>query len=348
MNTYRLLLSHYQRYIRGNIPVAVALLTLCLILAWKTLFTRKFHIFCPSERHQHLSGIYRKAGINVIPSTLQPQEVNVSAVKGIAKNVERVVDPYENECLNIKSPDERDSYVICIHDPYRDVIVSGHLKGEGSWEQEHVQALYDAKNMFPGIALIDLGCNIGVFTIPAAKIGMEVIAVDTMLDSLRLLQRSLLINDLTCPVTLVHNAVHRKRMKVRLVVDATNLGGTGVRELADNHQKNLNDSQLVDAICLDHLVPLVKGKTVFLKIDLQGSEAAVFDCAEHFFRNVNVKVLLMEWAYLRKNNKDSVFITNFLTSQDMVPASHFDKDIRLDIFASNIWPDQVYWLKKRG
>lgn len=47
-------------------------------------------------------------------------------------------------------------------------------QGEGQWEKENVQALYEAHKRFPGIALVDLGCNIGMFTLPAAKMGMEV------------------------------------------------------------------------------------------------------------------------------------------------------------------------------
>ncbi|CAG5119528.1 unnamed protein product [Candidula unifasciata] len=345
MTTYRTLRSIYHRHIRGTLLIAVAILTIFLMLTWKPHFIKKFHLFCPSERHQSLSEIFRIAGINVIPSELQKPENNATAIKGGSKIGHIVVDPYEHECLNIKTPDRRDAYVICIHDPYRDLIVSGHLKAEGSWELQHIQALYEAREMFSDIALVDLGCSIGVFTIPAARIGMEVIAVDTMLDSLRLLQRSLVMNDLTCPVTLVHNAVHRKREKMHLVIDATNVGGASVREVPAD--KLGNDSQLVEAICLDNLVPLVREKTVFLKIDLEGSEAAVFECAEHFFSRVNVEVLLMEWAYLRKNDKDSLSVINFLMTQNMEPMGSFNKDQTLDIFAAKIWPDQVYWMKTK-
>ena len=46
----------------------------------------------------------------------------------------------------------------------------------------------------------------------------------------------------------------------------------------------------VDAICLDDLVPLVKGREVFLKMDIEETEDAVLECAHKFFKEVDVKV----------------------------------------------------------
>ena len=59
----------------------------------------------------------------------------------------------------------------------------------------------------------------------------QVVAVDAMLSSLKLLQKSLLLNDLSCAVTLVHNALHRSHKKMKIHHNPTNIGGSQVLDI---------------------------------------------------------------------------------------------------------------------
>ncbi|KAH9523773.1 hypothetical protein Btru_040891 [Bulinus truncatus] len=289
--------------------------------------------FCQSEANLR-SEYLNASGVHVIPSKPDKQE----ATKDLA-------DVSNNECVDLFTPDKSGQLLICIHDPGKDLMVSAHLKNEGSWEKENIEALYQIHMMFPGIVLVDLGCNIGVFTLPAARLGMEVIAVDAMKDSLRLLQRSLVINGLSCHVTLIHNALYRQRKQLRLAVDPSNIGGSSVVEIIKSRKKKISPKYLVDAICLNDLVPLVEGKQVFLKIDLEGHEEHVLECAQDFFSKVDVKVLLIEWMYYRHNEEGSKLIKDFLVTNHMVPTWGVNLDRQIDLYASHSWPDNVFWMK---
>ncbi|RUS79304.1 hypothetical protein EGW08_012922, partial [Elysia chlorotica] len=155
--------------------------------------------------------------------------------------------------------------------------------------------------------LVDLGCNTGVYTLLAARLGRPVLAVDALPANLALLQLALrpaLFFDL---ITSLHNAVYSKRIRMFVdITDEPNLGGMDVKEHTIDHQtrnRSLSLSQaedsshrvLVDAVCLDDLVPYVRHDlSVFLKMDIEGAEAHALRCADHFFSALDVRVVQME------------------------------------------------------
>ena len=57
------------------------------------------------------------------------------------------------------------------------------------------------------LSLIDIGCNIGAFTLPVANMKRKVVAVDMMEDNLAYIKKSLIDADILEYVQLVHNAV---------------------------------------------------------------------------------------------------------------------------------------------
>ena len=69
--------------------------------------------------------------------------------------------------------------------------------------------------------------------------GPKVLAVDAMMLSLQLLQKSLFINGLSCHVTLVHNALYRQRMPMRVALDPRNVGGSKVVEIMASRQEKV-------------------------------------------------------------------------------------------------------------
>ena len=53
----------------------------------------------------------------------------------------------------------------------------------------------------------DAGCNVGMYSIVAAAIGRNVVAVDAMADNLAYIRKSLELNNMSEKVVLVHNAI---------------------------------------------------------------------------------------------------------------------------------------------
>ncbi|CAG5115282.1 unnamed protein product [Candidula unifasciata] len=338
LNSYGLYVSKRAESTFLFLVLIVVIVT--ILLSWQMHGIRP-RALCMSDVNLKSQSLNR-SGIHVIPSVPEKR----SWFENLEKEEEDLFNPYLSECVDVKAPGDLGTLLTCIHDAKKDLMVSAHLKNKGGWEPENVEAMYEMHKRFPGLVLVDLGCNIGVFTLPAAKMGMEVVAVDSMLSSLQLLQRSLFINGLSCHVTLIHNALYRKQMQMRVALDPSNVGASKVVEILEFRRHKIHPSQLVDAVCLDDLMPLVKGKTVFLKVDLENNERALLECADQFFKYVNVKVLLIEWMYYRHNEKDSRFIKNFLLKHHMVPTWGIDIDREIDVSASSNWPDNVFWMKR--
>ena len=70
----------------------------------------------------------------------------------------------------------------------------------------------EAMTLHPEAVFLDLGSNIGAFTLPVASMGRRVVAVDLMRDNLAYIKTSLAHVGLERYVALVNNAV---RLKVK-------------------------------------------------------------------------------------------------------------------------------------
>ena len=57
------------------------------------------------------------------------------------------------------------------------------------------------------LCISDAGCNVGMYSIVAAAIGRNVVAVDAMADNLAYIRKSLELNNMSEKVVLVHNAI---------------------------------------------------------------------------------------------------------------------------------------------
>lgn len=183
-------------------------------------------------------------------------------------------------------------------------------------------------------------------------------------------------------ITTVHNALYSRHAKMFVYLkDDLNLGGTEVKEMnipmdnlinvlhrvtkvAKGNYSNRtgflpysqtgdvtlsNNTILVDAICLDDLIPYVRTNlSVFLKMDIEGSEPDVFKCARNFFIHVDVRVILMEIAF-HKYSDDGKTMINFLMQHNMIPSEDVAGQKLLNTDQSNLysWPDNIFWVKVR-
>ncbi|GFO03204.1 hypothetical protein PoB_002970900 [Plakobranchus ocellatus] len=348
---------------------------------------------------------------------------------------------------------------ICVHSPKEDNFISKYLRDVGQWEPDLLDQMQTFFEHHPTAQLVDLGCNIGVYSLLAARLGRPVLAVDALPANLALLELSLLTNDEAALdpvmqddvedllqsiadariaaargksrrrrhqiksgsawetwarsrrffgelVTTVHNAVYSKRTRMFVdITDDRNLGGMKVKELHTNQglksaslkqgellggravtqgqaitikntdeinsvglgpisqqllqQERLRDGSIklgekedasprvvVDAICLDDLVPYVKKNlSVFLKMDIEGAEDQVLQCANDFFSSLDVRVVQMEILFQRYSghlgNMNSFFERhNLWPSEDVSGKRMLGPD-------TYMWPANMYWIKVR-
>ena len=103
----------------------------------------------------------------------------------------------------------------------------------------------------------------------------------------------------------------------------------------------------VNGICLDDLIPYIRpGKGVFLKMDVEGSEANVLKCASRFMRDVDVRVVLMEIMF-HKYTAEGREMVQYMLHNNMIPSEDALGKSPLQPGWLWAWPDNVYWVKGR-
>ena len=96
---------------------------------------------------------------------------------------------------------------ICLKPLTVDVGISGIIDALSSWEGTPVSVMLKAMSMYPSAVFLDIGSNIGMYTVMMAAAGRHVVAVDAMLVNLAYIHHSLTLGNTTKFVRLLNNPV---------------------------------------------------------------------------------------------------------------------------------------------
>ena len=81
----------------------------------------------------------------------------------------------KSECLKTRW---RPSFYICIHPVQKDIHVSGSIKRNGMWEGHVVSVFQRLLQKDPALAVIDIGANIGLYSLLGTMLNRPVVAVE--------------------------------------------------------------------------------------------------------------------------------------------------------------------------
>ena len=81
------------------------------------------------------------------------------------------------------------SFHVCTYHPSVDRFISSALVSDGIWEPYITPIVQRALNKYPDAAFIDVGANLGYYSILAARMGHHVIAVEPALENVRRLHQ---------------------------------------------------------------------------------------------------------------------------------------------------------------
>lgn len=298
-----------------------------------------------------LSKILTKESNNILPVSNHghSHDKGQNTLKHLPKYV-KIFDPFKestkqrnsvssNPCLLLKTM--HGSSPICIHDPEFDEVISAKISNTGTWEPNYLYAVGTVLNLNPKMEFLDLGCNVGVYTILAAQLGHRVTAVDPNRANLRLLTKSLSLGGLRNKVMLIWNAISDVRENVTLSDIVGNIGATFVES---GTSKEADDEHKAYSIILDDILPLFAGKKVFIKLDVETYELRALQGGDNFFKEVDVAYILMEWLYHRhhETGKEIIKIMNKYGLYPHVNAHH---NTKLEPENYHAWPGNVLWIK---
>lgn len=178
--------------------------------------------------------------------------------------------PPEYEQVSLTIPGIEPALALCVHG-LADQFVSRRIREEGIWEPYETALVMES--LHPGDVFVDIGANIGYFTVLAAHLvgaGGQVFAFEPDPANCALLRQSLALNALAPAVEVTEAALSNEPGEGVLYLSADNLGDHQVYATKGSRQQVpialLNGS--------DYLAPQLT-RIDLVKIDTQGSEFQV-------------------------------------------------------------------------
>lgn len=152
-----------------------------------------------------------------------------------------------------------------------DTVVARRLRDVGWFEPTETRLIH--RLVKPGDTVVDVGANIGYYTLQLARLvgpAGRVFAFEPEPRNFDLLRRNVWENGYN-NVTLVHAAVLAREERRRLYLNDENRGDHRLQ--ATEGRENIE----VQGLSLDEFFRTFSGRLDFVKIDVQGAEGEVFD-----------------------------------------------------------------------
>jgi len=142
--------------------------------------------------------------------------------------------------------------------------------------------------------IIDIGANIGAFTIEAALFGAEVWSYEPWPETFEMLKKNIILNKVEKKVHAYMQGVYTRRTKMKMWESLRGHGGNNLYKNNCNPEKYL----IVDLIPINGLLECFE-KINFLKIDCEGGERDIIPIA----CLKNVDAIMLEWHKLEDKAK---------------------------------------------
>jgi len=194
----------------------------------------------------------------------------------------------------------------------QDTGVAPYLLQWGVYEKDETSLFKELVKK--GMTVVDVGANIGYYTLLAARLVGEkgrVFAFEPDPHNFELLCKNVEINGFGEIVVPVQKAVSSKSGKIKLFQDKRNLGGHSLSEANVDKYSFI----MVDVTSLDDFFKNQSGKVDLVKMDIQGSEMGALEGMKRVLsESKDIMILTEFWPAGLKNAGSSAdaFITKLL------------------------------------
>ena len=147
---------------------------------------------------------------------------------------------------------------------------------------------------------VDVGAHIGKYTIPLAKLGVNVLAIEPDPENFNILKYNVLLNNVSDKVKLMNCACYSKNGHLKLYIES----GSDVRSIFGDGKYIL-----VKAKKLDTLIKENKIRPDLIKIDVEGAEKDVLEGSYETLQSYHPELIIEVW---NRNFKDVLKFLQFL------------------------------------
>ncbi|CAF2056853.1 unnamed protein product [Rotaria magnacalcarata] len=237
---------------------------------------------------------------------------------------------------------------ICVHN--RTDFVSAYYYGNSIYEQDALHLLFRIFLKYQHLGLIDVGANIGTYTMFAAAMNRFVIAIECFRPNYMRIVKAIQMEKLQQNVILIGNALYSQSgHKLSLSQDPTNIGGQAIYDSSPIN-KSLDNPYVVKTMRFDDLLPIIKEtkkRSFLLKADIEGSEYHIFESGKQVLDYIDIPIIFMEWDKIRYHKARATNIINFLTTRQYIATIDTCKQVNATVPIEQ-WPVNIFWTKMNG
>ncbi|ELT96230.1 hypothetical protein CAPTEDRAFT_209741, partial [Capitella teleta] len=194
---------------------------------------------------------------------------------------------------------------VCLFPESRDRLVSRQISKSGTWEERNTAVFIAIMAQYPQLDLIDIGANLGQYSLLAAGMRRKVVSVEPYAPSTRRLAKSYDLNGFNgSDVVLIKDAISDHRGSVTLRTWRHTQSAVMV---ATGNLSSCDPPCLVptSSILMDDLLPVIRTKfpnmsEIFLKMDIEGHEHKALNTSNNLFSKQLVAFILMEWVGMKQ------------------------------------------------
>lgn len=144
----------------------------------------------------------------------------------------------------------------------------------------------------PGMTILDIGANIGYYTLIAAKVIGEkgkIFSVEPEPHNYGLLCKNVNINKYN-NVTAINKAISDREGKIKLFLDGNNFGchSLSISNVKNNMKCVEVECTTLDTLCRENLISCID----LIKVDVEGAEGHVFRKADTVLKQKNLKIFM--------------------------------------------------------
>ncbi|XP_023323411.1 uncharacterized protein LOC111697590 [Eurytemora carolleeae] len=195
-------------------------------------------------------------------------------------------------------------FIMCVKPFEVDTYISRSIYNSGSWEKAMVELVLNLLAKYQNITLLDVGSNIGMFTVAAAAANFKVVAVDPFKTNLAYARLSTMLEGTESNVRFIAHTVSDEKIKLYPWNQApNNEGGISFLSEADSQTKPKHEiGEGVDSIRFNEILEILETDTAILKIDIEGAECkALLSFLQSETKLKHIPYILMEWVGIRRN-----------------------------------------------
>lgn len=174
---------------------------------------------------------------------------------------------------------------------YKNEYISNYIRNYKVYDKYSSQILMEIFNKNPNYVFVDIGANIGYFSLLAASKNMKVVAFEPINENYTLLNKSIKYNKYDKNIKLYKTALGSKEDKLQFNIYKTNMGLCSENNYNDN---NVAYTQIVECNKFDSYINNYDDISLIVKIDVENMEYDVLKGMEKSLENNIIEYILIE------------------------------------------------------